>query len=146
MLSRWSRRIGPAALFSALAVAATADLTLPPAPTRHFNDRAALVDAATAEHLDEKLRRFEEQTGGQVVVAVFPQLGAPSSAVCWLVGRAGAIRLTMDGVRFQRVPFPESVDLVGVRATSATSASVTAADGREFRTDDQGATWSRVAP
>ena len=42
---------------------------------------------------------------------------SPDPLVCWLVGRAGAIRLTMDGVRFQGVPFPERVDLVGVRAT-----------------------------
>lgn len=52
----------------------------------------------------------------------------------------------MDGVRFQGVPFPEIVDLVAVRAESARSATVTAADGRAFRTDDQGTTWSRVAP
>jgi hypothetical protein len=71
---------------------------------------------------------------------------SPDPLVCWLVGRAGVVRLTMDGVRFQDVPFPEIVDLVDVRATSATTASVTAADGREFRTDDQGTTWSRVAP
>lgn len=71
---------------------------------------------------------------------------SPDPLVCWLVGRAGGVRLTTDGVRFQGVPFPEILDLVGVRATSARSAVVTAADGREFRTDDQGTTWSRVAP
>ena len=66
---------------------------------------------------------------------------SPDRTVCWLVGRAGAVRLTTDGVRFDAIVFPESVDLVSVRATSATSAVVTTSDGRTFRTDDRGATW-----
>ena len=71
---------------------------------------------------------------------------SPDALVCWLVGPAGSIRLTTDGVQFRSVPFPERVDLVGVRATSATMAVVTAVDGRAFRTEDQGVTWSPVAP
>ena len=71
---------------------------------------------------------------------------SPGALVCWLVGPTGAIRLTTDGVQFRSVPFPERVDLVGVRATSATMAVVTAVDGRAFRTEDQGVTWSPVAP
>jgi hypothetical protein len=66
---------------------------------------------------------------------------SPAPLVCWLVGRAGAVWLTTDGTRFERVPFPASVNLVGVRATSENSAVVTAADGRTFRTDDRGTTW-----
>ena len=58
------------------------------------------------------------------------------------LGVAGAIRLTTDGTRFDSIVFPESVDLAGVRATSGTSAVVTTADGRAFRTDDRGATWA----
>jgi hypothetical protein len=71
---------------------------------------------------------------------------SPDRTVCWLVGRAGTIRLTVDGVRFTSVPFPETVDLVSVRASSAASALVTTGDGRQFRTDDRGQTWSRVIP
>ena len=42
-----------------------------------------------------------------------------------------------------RVPFPEAVDLVAVKASSASSASVTTADGRVLTTSDGGATWVR---
>jgi hypothetical protein len=71
---------------------------------------------------------------------------SPDPLVCWLVGPDGYIARTVDGMRFQRVPFPESTSLVAVRADSASAATVTAADGRRFRTEDQGMTWRRVAP
>jgi hypothetical protein len=78
--------------------------------------------------------------------AVLTAGASPAPGVCWLVGPAGAIRLTTDGLRFQAVAFPQTVDLVGVRADSARSAVVTTADGRAFRTGDQGATWTPAAP
>jgi photosystem II stability/assembly factor-like uncharacterized protein len=61
--------------------------------------------------------------------------------VCWLVGRAGLVLLTTDGVRFERVKFPETSDLSAIRATNARQASITTADGRVFVTADGGATW-----
>jgi len=67
---------------------------------------------------------------------------APGGAVCWLVGRAGTVLLTTDGLRFSRVPAPAASDLIGVRATDARTATVTAGDGRRFRTMDQGTSWS----
>jgi hypothetical protein len=83
-----------------------------------------------------------------VVVSPVPVTAgaSPAPRVCWLVGPAGAVRLTTDGSRFERVPFPAAVDLVGVRATSAASAVVRSADGREWRTDDRGVSWSPLAP
>ena len=66
---------------------------------------------------------------------------APSPAVCWLVGRAGAIMLATDGLRFTRVISPGPIDFKSVRATSARDASVTAVDGRVFVTSDGGVTW-----
>jgi hypothetical protein len=66
---------------------------------------------------------------------------APSSTVCWVVGRAGTVLLTTDGRRWQRVAFPEAVDLTAVQASDARSATVTTADGRTLRTTDGGATW-----
>jgi hypothetical protein len=69
---------------------------------------------------------------------------SPDASTCWIVGRAGAIRLTTDGARFSVVPFTEQVDLIAVRATSAAAAVVTTSDGREFRTENQGRTWTRV--
>ena len=66
---------------------------------------------------------------------------SPALLVCWVVGRGGVIRVTEDGARFGAVPFVEIVDLVGVTAVSATSAVVTTADGRRFRTTDRGINW-----
>ena len=68
---------------------------------------------------------------------------SPAPSVCWIVGRAGAIYVTTDGLRFVRVMFPESIDLVSVTATDDRHATVMSADGRSFRTDDGGVTWSR---
>jgi Photosynthesis system II assembly factor YCF48 len=67
---------------------------------------------------------------------------SPSPTVCWMVGRAGVILLTTDGRTWQRVTFPEQVDLRSVSATSAESATVTTADNRTFTTIDGGRTWS----
>jgi photosystem II stability/assembly factor-like uncharacterized protein len=68
---------------------------------------------------------------------------APSSLVCWLVGRNGVVFLTIDGRSFARIMFPEMVDLASVTATSARAATVATTDGRTFRTSDGGQTWSR---
>jgi photosystem II stability/assembly factor-like uncharacterized protein len=61
--------------------------------------------------------------------------------VCWLVGRSGAVLVTTDGTRFSRVSAPAPADFVSVSATDARNATVATADGRRFRTTDQGATW-----
>ena len=68
---------------------------------------------------------------------------APSSTVAWLVGRAGAIMVTMDGVSWERVTFPEVVELASVIASDARTATVTTVDGRRFATADGGRTWTR---
>jgi hypothetical protein len=67
---------------------------------------------------------------------------APSATVCWIVGARGAVYLTTDGARFTRVPFTELADLTSIFATDALSATVTSADGRSWRTTDQGKTWA----
>jgi photosynthesis system II assembly factor YCF48-like protein len=69
---------------------------------------------------------------------------APSTTVCWIVGRGGSVLLSTDGRTWQPLPFPERVDLVAVQAGDATSARVTTADGRAFRTADSGRTWTAV--
>ena len=69
---------------------------------------------------------------------------SPSPSVCWLVGRAGTILLTTDGRRWQRVPLSEPVDLVAVQAADARTATVSAGDGRRFRTTDGGTTWVQL--
>jgi hypothetical protein len=67
---------------------------------------------------------------------------APSTTVCWLVGRGGVVLLSIDGRSWRRVPFPESSDLMAVRAVDARVATVSTADGRIFSTSDGGATWN----
>jgi hypothetical protein len=69
---------------------------------------------------------------------------APSQNVAWLVGRGGAVYVTTDGARFERVPFVERLDLVSVVAIDGRQATVTASDGRTFRTSDRGVTWTPV--
>ena len=67
---------------------------------------------------------------------------SPGGRVCWLVGRSGAVLVTTDGTRFSRVSAPAPADVVSVSATDARNATVATADGRRFRTTDQGATWT----
>jgi hypothetical protein len=67
---------------------------------------------------------------------------APSSTVCWLVGRLGAVFVTADGRTWQRAALPATVDLIGVTATDARAAVVTAADKRTYSTADGGHSWT----
>jgi photosystem II stability/assembly factor-like uncharacterized protein len=71
---------------------------------------------------------------------------APSGQVAWVAGRAGVILRLTDDVQFpqwQRIPSPNglALDWVGLEARDALSATVTAADGRRFATEDGGRTW-----
>jgi hypothetical protein len=68
---------------------------------------------------------------------------APSSAVCWLVGRNGLVLLSTDGRQFARTASPTTSDLASIRAIDARQATVTTADGQSFRTTDGGKTWIR---
>ena len=68
---------------------------------------------------------------------------APSTSVCWVVGRGGVVLLSIDGRTWRRVAFPEMTDLSAVQTTDARTASVTTADGRMFTTSDGGVTWDR---
>jgi photosystem II stability/assembly factor-like uncharacterized protein len=52
--------------------------------------------------------------------------------------------LTSDGITFTEVPLPVRVDPTAIAATDAQSATVTTADGRQYRTDDSGRTWRQI--
>lgn len=73
--------------------------------------------------------------------AVWTAGSAPSSSVCWLVGRGGAVARTVDGRTWQRLTFPAQTDLSSIQASDAQIATVLTADGRTFATTDGGNTW-----
>jgi hypothetical protein len=67
---------------------------------------------------------------------------APSNEVCWFVGRAGRVLLTIDsGATFTDVSLVEPLDLASIAAIDARNASVYSVVGRRFRTADGGRTW-----
>jgi hypothetical protein len=74
---------------------------------------------------------------------------AVSDAVCWLVGRRGAIARTVDGEHWERVVPPaqpaatggQLADWTGVTARDAQTATIVAGDGRKYATSDGGKTW-----
>ena len=70
---------------------------------------------------------------------------AASKEVAWVVGRAGVILRTTDGVSWQRVASPDSAtgDWAAVVAHDALGATVVAADLRRFSTQDGGRTWTQ---
>ena len=85
-----------AVLVAAVVSAQSALPSLPPVPTRYFNDSASLVDPATAQRLETRLREFDQATSTQVVVVIYPELPWPSledftvrAAEAWKVGRKG---------------------------------------------------------
>jgi len=66
---------------------------------------------------------------------------APSTKVCWLVGKAGAIVVTKDATHWKRIAPPVPADFVAIEAKNSSSAIVTAADGQKFSTDNEGKKW-----
>jgi photosystem II stability/assembly factor-like uncharacterized protein len=81
------------------------------------------------------------QTQSTGVIATLTAGAAPTPTTCWLAGAGGIVLLSADGRTWQRVAFPEAIDLTSIHATDAANATVTAADGRTFTTADGGKTW-----
>lgn len=77
------------------------------------------------------------------IAAVLTAGAAPTTTVCWVVGRGGVVLVSTDGRTWRRLAFPEITDLSSVLATDARTASVSTADGRIFSTSDGGLTWER---
>ena len=71
--------------------------TIPPSPSRYFNDAAGIVPKSTADQLNRQLEQFERDTSNQIVVAIFPKMQSDSSvedytvrvAQAWGVGQKG---------------------------------------------------------
>jgi hypothetical protein len=89
----------------------------------------------------ELLRQRREAFAGPVEVA------SPDPRVRWRILPPRTLeRTTNGGQTWEAIALPQAIDLTAVRVPSAATAIVTAADGRQFRTDDQGRTWSPVQP
>ncbi len=67
---------------------------------------------------------------------------APSTNVCWVVGRAGLVLRTVNGSDWRQVAAPTSQDLTAVHALDAKHATVTAADGTLYVTKNGGKSWA----
>ena len=63
-----------AALLLALAAAPLLALDVPPPPSQWFTDAAGLLDASAAGALNQKLAAFEQRSGAQFLIYVFPSL------------------------------------------------------------------------
>jgi len=69
---------------------------------------------------------------------------AASNQVAWIVGHAGVILRTTDGVSWHRVVSPNATitDWIGVSANDAQHATITAKDQHRFTTNDGGQIWT----
>ena len=91
--------------------------------------------------------RAESELTGLLRQAAPADVVSPDPQVRWRIVPTGRLeRSTNAGRTWAAVTFPQPVNVTAVRAPSATTAIVTAADGRQFRTDDQGKTWSPATP
>lgn len=64
--------------FSASIAPALTALEVPPPPTQWFTDRANLVGPTEGDLLNRKLADFEQQTGAQFIIYIFPSLEGES--------------------------------------------------------------------
>jgi uncharacterized protein len=94
MFTRWLTAI---CVWLIVATVARGEERLPPAPERHFNDYAGVVNATDAQQLDQRLARYERETTNRFVVAVFQKLETQAPledytrrvAKAWKVGQTG---------------------------------------------------------
>lgn len=66
------------ALLLLFCASAAIALDVPAPPTQWYTDSAGLLDSSQASALNEKLRAFEQQSGVQFILYVFPSLEAES--------------------------------------------------------------------
>jgi hypothetical protein len=122
-------------------VQALAKVSAPPAEivSPNANVRWRILTGGSVARSTDGGTIWETQSTG--VPATLTAGTAPSPTTCWLVGPGGIVVLSTDGRTWQRVPFPEAIDLTSIRAADGANATVTAADGRTFVTTDGGKTW-----
>jgi photosystem II stability/assembly factor-like uncharacterized protein len=110
---------------------------LSPNPTSQWR----ILTNGGVQHSTDGGSTWEMQSTG--VTAMLTAGTSPAPSICWLVGREGTVLLSTDGRSWRRLAFPEATDLASILATDDKSATVTASDGRVFRTTDGGQTWTR---
>ena len=98
-----------------------------------------IAASGAVEHSSDRGSTWEVQSTG--VTARLTAGASPAPSICWLVGPQGIVLLTTDLRSWRRIAFPETVDLVSVRASDDKTATVGTADGRAFSTTDGGRTW-----
>lgn len=99
------------------------------------------VDGSSVERSIDGGRTWQAQPAG--ATADLLAGSSPGPGVCWIVGRKGTVLLSTDGETWRRLDFPDpAADLVGVAAPDGSTATVTTADGRVYRTPDAGRTWT----
>ena len=125
------------------------DLKVEAAPTARSAAAAqgAAAPAAPQPAQEQNRSRAESEVAGLVRQAAPAEVISPDPQVRWRIVPTGRLeRSTNSGKTWEAVTLPQPVNVTAVRAVSATTAIVTAADGRQFRTDDQGKTWKPVQP
>jgi hypothetical protein len=125
----------PAAPAPPPAPAMSIDIVAPDLSTRWRITGGVVVQRST-----DAGSTWETQSTG--IVSQLTAGSSPAPSICWLVGRAGVVLITTDGRTWRRLAFPEDIDLTTVRATDASTASVTTAAGRTYGTRDGGMTWA----
>jgi len=71
--------------------------TIPPAPTRYFNDYGNQISRGVANQLNRQLEAYERESSNQILVAIYPRMDSESSvqdytyriAESWNIGQAG---------------------------------------------------------
>jgi len=92
--------------------------------------------------------RLEAEAPGVQRQAAPAEIISPDPRVRWrVISPPGRLERSSDGgTTWTAVTLPQQATATGVVAPTATTAIVTASDGRQFRTEDQGKTWNLVQP
>ena len=109
---------------------------------------AAAARAPAAPPAEQEQSRLRVEERAAILRQAAPvEVVSPDPLVRWRIEPSGRLeRSTNAGKTWDAVTLPQPVTVTAVRAPSAMTAVVTAADGRQFRTDDQGKTWNLVQP
>jgi hypothetical protein len=119
----------------------------PSAPPTAAAQAAARAPAAPQPAQEQNRSRAEAEATSLLPQAAPLEVVSPDPQVRWRIVPTGRLeRSTNAGKTWEAVTLPQPVNVTAVRAPSATTAIVTAADGRQLRTDDQGKTWNLVQP